>query len=80
MTRIGQESAGRAANAMLNDYKPDYGSSIQKVVPKSRDHNPMGLHDSMGPSYSSKPTPNQVYQSISIDQRAEAAAHESGPV
>ena len=28
MTRIGQESAGRAANAMINDYKQEYGTSI----------------------------------------------------
>lgn len=66
---------------MINDYRvPEYGSQIQKVMPKSRDQNPMGLHDSMGaPNYSSKPTPDQVYQSIAIDQRAEAEAHDQGP-
>ena len=40
MARIGQDSMGRAANAMMQDYSrgvPEYGSSIQKVMPKSRD-------------------------------------------
>ena len=56
LTRIGQESAGRAGNAIMNDYRvPDYGS-IQKVVPKSRDLNPMGNLD--GANFSSKPEHN----------------------
>ena len=64
LTRIGQESAGRAANAMMYDYRvPDYGS-IQKVMPKSRDMNPMGAMDNHAGGFSSKPQTGPNYQSL----------------
>ena len=71
LTRVGQDSAGRAANAMMADYRTgggEYGSSIQKVMPKSRDFNPMGLED----QYSSKPTgghQNGSYQSLNVENQ-----------
>ena len=57
--RVGAElSANRAPNAGLMGLGTggqEYGS-IQKVMPKSRDMNPMGGEDGMGPpQYSSKP-------------------------
>ncbi len=64
LTRIGQESAGRAANAMMYDYRsPEYGS-IQKVVPRSRDLNPVGSMDNNTQAFSSKPQGGAHYESL----------------
>ena len=49
---------------MPTDYRmPEYGS-VRKVMPGSRDQNPLGAGD--GPVYSSKPQDN--YQSLTIEQ------------
>ena len=77
--RNGQPSAGqRAANAMMSDFSRgggqqtmEYSSSIQKVLPDSRermngDDRAAAYRNSI--SYSSKPHPEQVYQSMQIEQ------------
>lgn len=55
---------------MMHDYKTgEYGNSIQKIMPKSRDYNPMGVEDQG--VYSSKPTgghQNGPYQSLNVEE------------
>ena len=72
--RVGQETAGRAANAMISDIRGSGGyeyGSIQKVMPRSRDHGYGGV--AADQHYSSRPTANQIYQSMQFEAQPDGA-------